>query len=117
VRALVHRGVSLLPVGITAVRGTFARGDVVRCVDAGGAVIGQGLVNYSSEEAARLAGVPSAEIAQRLGYSLEAELVHRDNLVVLAQTQDIRAQHLTAQGLTAEDLPARDREAPDGATG
>ncbi|MBX3706425.1 MAG: glutamate 5-kinase [Pseudomonadales bacterium] len=84
VRAVTSRGVSLLPVGVTAVRGTFARGDVVRCVDAGGAPIAQGLVNYSSEEAVRLAGVTSAEIHVRLGYALEPELVHRDNLVVLA---------------------------------
>jgi glutamate 5-kinase len=83
VRALINRGVSLLPVGITAVRGTFLRGDVVRCVAVDGAVIGQGLVNYSSDEAARLVGAPSGEIATRLGYSLEAELVHRDNLVVM----------------------------------
>jgi glutamate 5-kinase len=95
VRALIHRGVSLLPVGVTAVRGSFVRGDVVRCVDANGAVIGQGLVNYSSEEAARLVGVPSADIQGRLGFSLEAELVHRDNLVVLsaaAITQGVSAE-------------------------
>jgi glutamate 5-kinase len=88
VNAVISRGVSLLPVGITAVRGTFARGDVVRCVDADGRLIGQGLVNYSSDEVARLAGAASAEIVQRLGYSLEAELVHRDNLVVLADLRD-----------------------------
>jgi len=87
VHAVTSRGVSLLPVGITGVRGSFVRGDVVRCVDAAGVVIGQGLVNYASDEAARLAGAASSEIAQRLGYSLEAELVHRDNLVVLAPPQ------------------------------
>jgi glutamate 5-kinase len=56
---------------------------VVRCVDHGGRLIGQGLTNYSSEEAARLAGAASTEIGERLGYTLEPELVHRDNLVVL----------------------------------
>ena len=43
----------------------------------------QGLVNYSSAEAERLIGAASSEIAERLGFSLEPELVHRDNLVVL----------------------------------
>jgi glutamate 5-kinase len=56
---------------------------VVRCVDGEGRVVGQGLVNYSSEEAARLVGASSADIDGRLGYRLEPELVHRDNLVVL----------------------------------
>jgi glutamate 5-kinase len=83
VRAVTTRGVSLLPVGITAVRGTFERGDVVRCVDPSGVAVGQGLVNYGSAEAARLTGAASHEIEQRLGYALEPELVHRDNLVVL----------------------------------
>ena len=84
VNALLHRGVSLLPVGIVEVRGTFARGDVVRCVDAAGRTIGQGLVNYASDEARRIAGAASSDIATRLGFSLEPELVHRDNLVLLA---------------------------------
>ncbi|MGA0840137.1 MAG: glutamate 5-kinase [Pseudomonadales bacterium] len=84
VNALLHRGVSLLPVGITEVRGSFVRGDVVRCVDAAGRPIGQGLVNYASDEARRIAGAASSDIAGRLGFSLEPEVVHRDNLVLLA---------------------------------
>ena len=83
VEAVSTRGVSLLPVGIVAVRGRFARGDVVRCLDGAGQVIAQGLVNYSSEEAERLIGAVSSEINRRLGFALEPELVHRDNLVVL----------------------------------
>jgi glutamate 5-kinase len=86
VHALVHRGVSLLPVGITAVRGQFGRGDVVRCVDAAGVQVAQGLVNYASDEASRLLGVASADIGARLGFSLEPELMHRDNLVVLVRS-------------------------------
>jgi glutamate 5-kinase len=84
VEALRRRGVSLLPVGVSAVRGRFVRGDVVRCVDGDGLAIAQGLVNYSSEEAARLLRAGSDEIADRLGYAAEPELVHRDNLVLLS---------------------------------
>lgn len=112
VRAVIHRGVSLLPVGITAVRGTFVRGDVVRCVDARGTLIAQGLVNYSSDEASRLAGVASAEIQGRLGYRLEAELVHRDNLVVMSP---VVAAPGTAHATGAEDVQVageRDSSAP-----
>lgn len=84
VDAIRRRGVSLLPVGVSAVRGRFVRGDVVRCVDGDGAAIAQGLVNYSSDEANRLVRAGSDEIADRLGYAAEPELVHRDNLVLLS---------------------------------
>lgn len=84
VNALLNRGVSLLPVGVVAVRGAFSRGELVACVDGEGRVIAQGLSNYSSAEAAKMLGVGSSEIGDRLGYSLEPELIHRDNLVVLS---------------------------------
>lgn len=81
--ALVNRGVSLLPVGVQAVRGDFVRGELVACVNAEGRTIAQGLCNYSSAEAEKMLGVGSREIVERLGYSLEPELIHRDNLVLL----------------------------------
>ncbi len=83
VRALRGAGVSLLPVGVTSVRGEFLRGEVVRCLGEDGEVVAQGLVNYSSVEARKLLGANSDEISERLGYSEEPELVHRDNLVVV----------------------------------
>ncbi len=84
VRALLSRGVSLLPVGVTAVRGSFSRGELVQCLDVDGRVFAQGLSNYSSEETRKVLGASSDEIAEKLGYSLEPELIHRDNLVVLS---------------------------------
>ncbi len=81
--AMRHRGVSLLPVGIVAVRGEFVRGDVVRCVTEGGETVAQGLVNYSSTEAGRLLGAATDDIPGILGYVVEPELVHRDNLVII----------------------------------
>ena len=48
-----------------------------------GRLIAQGLSNYSSAETRKVLGVASRDIAARLGYSLEPELIHRDNLVVL----------------------------------
>jgi glutamate 5-kinase len=83
VEALVRQGKSLLPIGVAEVHGTFARGDVVACVDAAGAELARGLVNYSSAEARLIARRPSAEIAQVLGFIEEPELIHRDNLVLL----------------------------------
>lgn len=81
VRAL-GAGRSLLSVGVTAVRGEFRRGEVVRLLDASGGVLGQGLVNYPSDEAGKLIGVASGDMHARLGYMNEPELVHRDNLVL-----------------------------------
>ncbi len=83
VAALTHKGVSLLPVGVVSVSGEFSRGDLVRCVDSQGALVAQGLSNYSSAETQKVLGVASQDIANRLGYSFEPELIHRDNLVLL----------------------------------
>jgi glutamate 5-kinase len=83
VRVLRESGRSLLAVGVRAVEGRFRRGEVVACVDAGGAEIARGLVNYSADEARRIAGRPSSDIQSILGYVDEEELIHRDNLVLV----------------------------------
>lgn len=82
VTALREQGVSLLPIGVTAVEGGFQRGDLVRCVGPSGVVIAQGLVNYDAQQAALIAGSNSKAIAGLLGFAADPELVHRDNLVV-----------------------------------
>ncbi len=81
--ALKSGGKSLLPIGVKAVEGNFERGAVVACVSPDGAEVARGLSNYGAQEARRIAGRPSAEIASILGYVDEAELIHRNNLVVL----------------------------------
>ena len=82
VKVLREQGKSLLPVGVNKVEGEFARGDLVICADAGGQEIARGLSNYSSAEAQKILGAKREEVAARLGYAGEAELVHRDNLVI-----------------------------------
>jgi glutamate 5-kinase len=82
VRALREKGVSLLPVGVKSVSGRFDRGEMVSCVGPDGERVACGLVNYDSDEAGRIAGASSELIAERLGYVEEAELIHRDNIVV-----------------------------------
>jgi glutamate 5-kinase len=84
VRALQEEGKSLLPVGVKGVTGEFERGEVVAVVDAEGREIARGLTNYSAGEARRIAGKPSSAIETILGYMDEPELIHRDNLVLLA---------------------------------
>lgn len=83
VRALRQGGRSLLPVGVKSVQGDFQRGEVVACVDEQGSTVAVGIVNYSAGEASRIAGQPSERIEALLGYVDDAELMHRDNLVIV----------------------------------
>ena len=83
VRALRTQGTSLLAVGVTAVSGGFARGEVVACLDPDGREVARGLVNYDAQEADRIKGKPSSRFEAILGYLNEAELIHRDNLVLV----------------------------------
>jgi len=82
VAVLRGAGRSLLPVGVTDVAGDFRRGELVICRDPEGREVARGLVNYSAEEARIIRGQPSERIARLLGYVGEAEMIHRDNLVV-----------------------------------
>ena len=81
--ALIRDGKSLLPIGVVAVEGTFERGEVVGVHAPDGTEVARGLVNYGALETARIMRRPSSEIEAILGYVDEAELIHRDNLVLL----------------------------------
>lgn len=83
VDVLRRNGKSLLPVGVRKVQGNFARGDLVILCDTSGTEVGRGLVNYDSEEAEKIAGQASHNIAALLGYQDYDELIHRDNLVLV----------------------------------
>lgn len=83
VKALKVDGKSLLPIGVSASRGQFERGEVVSCLDEANNEIARGLVNYSASETRRILRTPTAQIESKLGYVDEAELIHRDNLVLL----------------------------------
>jgi glutamate 5-kinase len=76
-------GRSLLPSAWRGVEGDFERGAAVACHAPDGREIARGLINYSSSEARRIAGHGTQEIEALLGYIDSAELIHRDNLVLL----------------------------------
>ncbi len=82
-RALMVGRKSLLPVGVTAVTGSFRRGEMVLCLAADGREIARGLANYSAVEARKVMGRSSEAIEVLLGYVDEPELVHRDNLILV----------------------------------
>ncbi|MCC6192427.1 MAG: glutamate 5-kinase, partial [Anaerolineales bacterium] len=78
----LHHGRSLLPVGLTAVRGPFGRGDTVAVFDRGGHELARGLVNYDADDLARIQGRRSEAIAGLLGFSYGDEVIHRNQLVL-----------------------------------
>ena len=79
-RVLREQGSSLLPVGVTEVEGEFVAGDAVEVV-CDGEVVGKGIVNYSAAELARIKGLRSAEVAERIPDASE-EAVHREHFVL-----------------------------------
>ncbi|HET9862760.1 MAG TPA: glutamate 5-kinase [Steroidobacteraceae bacterium] len=81
-RAL-RSGKSLLPAGVVAVSGRFARGDTVSVLDSDGAEIARGMIAYSDSDAARILGKRSADIEALLGFRGRDEMIHRDDLVML----------------------------------
>jgi glutamate 5-kinase len=81
-RALVSRGKSLLPAGVTGVQGRFSIGDAVACIGPDGRELARGLVAYSSEEIRRILGLSARKIPEVLGYSNGDAVIHRDDLVL-----------------------------------
>ena len=80
--AALRGGKSLLPAGISAVTGSFQRGDAVAIADTNGHVVGHGLTRYTAEEARRIKGRKSHEIEAILGYPARAALIHRDDMAI-----------------------------------
>jgi glutamate 5-kinase len=82
--ALKAKNRSLLPVGVLGCKGNFQRGDVVSCLSPDGVEVARGLVNYSADEVRKIAKQPTSSIEAILGYLDEPELIHRDNMVLMA---------------------------------
>jgi glutamate 5-kinase len=79
-RALREGGTSLLPVGITEVRGTFGAGDAVQ-VAHGAIVIGKGICNYAADELVRVKGMKSGAVRAVMPRATD-EAIHRDYFVL-----------------------------------
>lgn len=87
VRALVDRGKSLLPIGVTGVEGEFRIGAPVEIRNGQNAVIGVGLVNYSAADIRKIQGLRSDEIRGTLGGRPYDEVIHRDNMTITAASE------------------------------
>jgi glutamate 5-kinase len=80
--AALKAGKSLLPAGVTAVKGSFARGDAVAILAADGAEIGRGLIAFDLDDAKKIVGKRSGDLEEILGYRGRAEMIHRDDMVL-----------------------------------
>jgi glutamate 5-kinase len=81
-RALAE-GKSLLAAGATTIEGRFARGDLVVVAGPDGAAIARGLVEYPSDDAARIVGMRNEAQGEVLGYAPRSALVHRSHMALL----------------------------------
>jgi len=70
-RAVLKRGISILPVGVLSIKGSFKKGDSIIIYDEKGSEIGIGLSNYDS-----------LEFKDIIGKKYKDEIVHCDNLVI-----------------------------------
>lgn len=81
--AILHKGSSLLPVGITHAEGDFQAGQIVS-VCFGDEELARGIVHFSREEVDRIQGCHTSAIPKALGYEAPYDtVIHRDNLLVL----------------------------------
>lgn len=83
--ALLKRGKSLLPSGITEICGNFGIGAPVAMKECNSKILGVGLVNYSADEIRKISGLKSSQIKKRLGEKPYDEVIHRDNMVITAK--------------------------------
>lgn len=83
-KALEAGNKSLLAIGIVDVVGEFGKGDVVGIQDSEGREFARGLTNFATPEARQIRGLRTDQARQALGAVLDDEVVHKDNLVLLA---------------------------------
>jgi glutamate 5-kinase len=82
--AIQNSGSSLLPIGVVQVTGGFGKGDIVSICAADGIEFARGLTNYSHADMQKIRGLRTDRIGEVLGTIPYEEVVHRDNLVVVA---------------------------------
>jgi glutamate 5-kinase len=76
-RAAILKGASILPVGVTLVKGDFNKGDSVRVLDEKGREIGTGLAHYGA-----------GELKTLMGQKFKDEIIHSDNFVLNENYED-----------------------------
>jgi glutamate 5-kinase len=86
--AVATRNASLLYAGVTRIENEFERGDVVAIIGPDGREVARGIVNYSSNDAAKLIGRHSEDIARLASAKNYDAFVTRDNIAFLPNTYE-----------------------------
>jgi glutamate 5-kinase len=81
-KAVVGKGSSLLPKGITGIEGTFDKGSVVN-IKTNGDTFARGISAFSSAELLRVIGLGTDEIKRIYPARKHCEAIHRDSLVLM----------------------------------
>jgi glutamate 5-kinase len=91
-RAICQKGASLLPSGVIAVEGVFKKGDPVEVLlksDKTLCSVAKGIPRYNSAELKKIMGKKSSEISAILGYRTNQEVIHRDELVLISELEEL----------------------------
>ncbi|HTV10584.1 MAG TPA: glutamate 5-kinase [Acidimicrobiales bacterium] len=78
-KALIEKGVSLLPAGVTEVQGDFLADEAVEVVGPDGKVFAKGLVRQSAKALSGCMGLRTSQLPP----DIAPEVVHRDDMVIL----------------------------------
>ncbi|UYN98617.1 MAG: glutamate 5-kinase [Devosia sp.] len=85
----LKNGRSLLPVGVTRITGDFERGDTIAVLGPDGSEIARGLSGLDSADARLVMGKKSDAVVELLGAGNRAEMVHRDNMVLTGNKEEL----------------------------
>ncbi len=83
-RAIRGGKASLLAAGVSAVRGEFEAGDPVELVGPDGLPVARGFARFAAHQIPAMLGLSTAALRATLGEEFARELVHVDDLVVVA---------------------------------
>tara|TARA_Y100000590_G_scaffold465364_1_gene637468 strand:- start:6245 stop:7399 length:1155 start_codon:yes stop_codon:yes gene_type:complete len=81
--AAIRKKASLLPRGITEVRGSFGRGDLISVIDNDGIERARGLVRFDDREIERIRGLHSTEVEGELGELGRGVVIRPDGMVIV----------------------------------
>ena len=86
--AITRKNASLLHAGITRIENDFENGDVVAIVGPDGQEVARGIVNYSSQDATKLIGRHSDDIARLASTRNYDAFVTRNNIAFLSNSHE-----------------------------
>ncbi|MBU0762200.1 MAG: glutamate 5-kinase [Candidatus Altiarchaeota archaeon] len=76
---------SLLPAGVTKVKGEFNKGEAISILDSEGIEFARGISNFTSEEIGKIRGLKCSEISSKLGKKTCNEIIYHDNMILLTK--------------------------------